>query len=118
MGFMQPEVVHQSAWHVETHYGMEIVPAWLVPEEPSAHDLDPFCESDVLRGAAGEPADVEFETGWYARLSAPGYMDRTDWIGPYETEGEALKALADTEYLCEECWEVCWETDTPCEIQR
>ena len=31
--------------------------------------------------------------GWHARLSAPGYLDCTDWIGPYATEDEALEAL-------------------------
>lgn len=35
------------------------------------------------------------QPGWYARLSAPGYMDATDWHGPYATEEEALKAVCD-----------------------
>jgi len=34
------------------------------------------------------------EPGWYFRLSAPGYLDCTDWTGPYETEEEANEALA------------------------
>ena len=31
--------------------------------------------------------------GWFARLSAQGYLDCTDWIGPFDTELEAIKAL-------------------------
>lgn len=38
-----------------------------------------------------EPEDVETVFGWFARLSAPGYMDCTDWIGPYDTEEEAVE---------------------------
>ncbi len=51
------------------------------------------------------PADVEgtlpsdakilarYEDKWFARLSAPGYMDATDWTGPQPTEGAALYDL-------------------------
>jgi hypothetical protein len=37
--------------------------------------------------------DTTASAGWYSRLSAPGYLDCTDWSGPYETESEALEAL-------------------------
>jgi hypothetical protein len=33
--------------------------------------------------------------GWYGRLSAPGYLDCTDWSGPYSSEEEAGEALND-----------------------
>lgn len=33
--------------------------------------------------------------GWYSHLSAPGYMDQTDWHGPYSSADEALKAVMD-----------------------
>jgi hypothetical protein len=46
-------------------------------------DRDPACLD-------GEPCESEERApGWYHRLSAPGYLDRTDWIGPFETEAEA-----------------------------
>jgi len=35
------------------------------------------------------------QTGWYGRLSAPGYLDCTDWSGPYSSEREASEALND-----------------------
>jgi len=31
--------------------------------------------------------------GWYWRLSAPGYMDCTDWMGPERTLTDAKRAL-------------------------
>ena len=31
----------------------------------------------------------EEDDGWYSRYSAPGYLDCTDEIGPFETEEEA-----------------------------
>jgi hypothetical protein len=39
--------------------------------------------------------DLEDE-GIYCRLSADGYMDCTDWSGPFETIGEAAQHLIDT----------------------
>lgn len=36
-----------------------------------------------------EPGDA----GWYSRLSAPGYMDCTEWDGPHETQYLAMEAL-------------------------
>lgn len=39
-------------------------------------------------GDPGEP-----EAGWYGYLTAPGYLDRTEYDGPYETEDEAFYAV-------------------------
>jgi hypothetical protein len=33
---------------------------------------------------------IELVRGWCARYSAPGYLDCTDWCGPYSAEDEAL----------------------------
>ena len=40
--------------------------------------------------------DPEALSGFYARLSADGYLDCTEWQGPYLTVGKALKGLYDT----------------------
>lgn len=40
--------------------------------------------------------DPEARPGYYSRLSAPGYMDCTDWQGPYHTPEEALEGLYET----------------------
>jgi len=39
---------------------------------------------------------IEEETGWFARLSAPGYMDCTEWAGPFATEEEARDYIVET----------------------
>jgi len=40
--------------------------------------------------AGVEPDSVTTISGkWWARLSAPGYMDCTDWSGPFDSEEEA-----------------------------
>ena len=40
--------------------------------------------------------DPEATEGLYARLSAPGYLDCTDWIGPFEHEWKAYAELLGT----------------------
>ena len=42
---------------------------------------------------------------WGSRLSAPGYMDCTEWIGPCDSEEEAARELVEQENL--------WEWLTP-----
>lgn len=34
-------------------------------------------------------------SGYYSRLSAPGYLDCTEWLGPFKTEAEALAYVMD-----------------------
>lgn len=46
--------------------------------------LQPYLESTRMR-------EYEVEDGWCARYSAPGYLDCTDWCGPYSTEEEAIE---------------------------
>lgn len=41
--------------------------------------------------------------GWCGRLSAPGCMDCTDWLGPYATEIEAAQELEATYEVCSHC---------------
>lgn len=68
--FMEPQCVHGT---------------WLVTDDdviPEGYVTD---LNDALSG--------EYVTGWCARLSAPGYMDRTDWVGPFDTAVEAAEEL-------------------------
>ena len=46
-----------------------------------------FDEDDVIEDPNGS------ELKYWSRLSAPGYMDRTDWLGPYDTADEAAEEL-------------------------
>ena len=67
-GFMTPEYYHGSC--VLTDDG------W-VPDDGSADDA------------------ADCQDGWLCRLSASGYLDCTDWHGPYASRVEALIALVD-----------------------
>jgi hypothetical protein len=83
MSFMQKQVtVKQSWWQVETSIGTEIVPADLVSQEPAdSSAFEDYCE--------GQVQSWELIQGYGARLSAPGYMDCTEWTvfdSPEEAE--------------------------------
>jgi len=53
-----------------------------------------------------EPEDVETVFGWFSRLSEPGYLDCTDWSGPYDTEEEAARE-------CREMYDIPPSTEDP-----
>lgn len=38
---------------------------------------------------------ADAEPGFYARLSAPGYLDATDWEGPFDREWKAIRYVCD-----------------------
>jgi hypothetical protein len=72
--------------------------SWTVEEvEASLAELNEgFMVPDVQSFMAGDWEDEdgqECEDGFYCRLSAPGYLDCTEWSGPFETEEEAVAEL-------------------------
>jgi len=81
MGFMQLYTEYMKVYSVETSHGTEIVPYDLVGEEGDLHD---YLQGEQMAG----PDLVE---GWFARYSANGYLDCTDWVGPCETEEQAIE---------------------------
>jgi hypothetical protein len=86
MGFMQKQItVKQSWWRVETSQGTEIVPTDLVSQEPAdSCAFEDYCE--------GQVQSWELIEGFGARMSAPGYMDCTEW-SVFDTAEEAEKYL-------------------------
>lgn len=84
MAFMQHVATYGTFHQIDSSEGIFSYPA------------EYFNVADVRRMHDAVDLDVETVTGWFARLSAPGYMDCTEWQGPYETEAEALADLADT----------------------
>ena len=104
MAHMQNEITgKQYGWSVETKRGtmhvpsdVETVPEYLVAGKQIDSDdvvfdalaerLQPYCD--------GEIESIEVICGYFARLSAPGYMDCTDWTC-YTTKREAIQALRD-----------------------
>jgi hypothetical protein len=99
--FMQPETLRTAWLRIETTEGGESVLA-------CAHDVS----AQELEAARRSGSVDELGTMWCARLSAPGYLDATDWIGPFETESEALAELARMHDMCAHCFE-CTADDGP-----
>lgn len=59
---------------------------WMLPEwvEKVGPALAKYCD------AIGEVTAIQEQEGWFSRLNAPGYMDRTEWDGPFDSEVEAI----------------------------
>jgi len=86
---MIPEYDHGVFWSVESEKGWStLVPGHLVGSDPALQDFTDYTE-------CGEPLSFEKAEGWFARLSAPGYLDSTDWSGSFETEKEAREHVRD-----------------------
>jgi len=87
MAFMEPEYDDGAFERYESANGETfIVPAGTY----SASDIDDM-DISLTEHTIGK---------WYYRLSASGYMDCTDWTGPFLTEEEARADLSDT-YDCD-----------------
>lgn len=61
---------------------------------------DSFMQPQCYRGSDIEEAVIDAgldyeEDGIYCRLSASGYLDCTDWHGPFKTIEEAAQCLVD-----------------------
>lgn len=81
MAFMQRQVTEKQKWYqVETSQGTEFVSFDLLGNYPDIHDITAHCE--------GSPITWEVIEGYGARLSAPGYLDCTEW-SVHDTEKEA-----------------------------
>lgn len=68
MGFMQNEITEKQKWFaVEGNEGIYFFPA------------DCFNKAEAKKNYPGKPESVKTVWGYGARLSAPGYLDATDW---------------------------------------
>lgn len=100
MAFMELQIV-ESTWvrWENTHGEGQMVEADLFTKGQldrlliAQNEEARIAVADMLRDYTenGEPdaSTVELVCGWCGRYSAPGYMDRTDWCGPFDTEREA-----------------------------
>lgn len=80
--------------------------AHTVPQYAQATRRAPFFSIEGPDGAYPlttdarlDPAERLVETftdGWFCRLSAPGYLDCTEWEGPFASEDEARLMVQDT----------------------
>lgn len=81
--FMEPEMFQGSMWVGESMHGSFMYPA------------NYFSKEQVISEEGGEDSiyELELQEGIWARMSAPGYLDSTDWGGPFESEEEAEQYL-------------------------
>jgi hypothetical protein len=112
---MVPEVTNETFLTVENTSGESFsFPADLVNlsfREPDNTPIDEITDEtslSVVRDyCEGTPAKVCIIRGnkYFARLSAPGYLDATDWSGPFDTEDAARHYIAETYDVCGACGE-------------
>lgn len=95
--FMQPFIEAFTGYNVDTDQGMQSISDDLVTL------TDDQIETIIETGEPGPLADylegsrvltIEPASGWLAYMSAPGYMDRSDY-GLFDTEAEAAQVLLD-----------------------
>jgi hypothetical protein len=89
---MKPQIYQDFYFEIETDHGTEIVPSDVIGRT-TATDVSAFL--DYLEGKPlDENALIDVKHGWLARMSAPGYMDCTEWSA-HTTEKEAYDYLVD-----------------------
>ena len=86
-GFLAAEITEKERWiKVDGTHGVFY---YLFDDVPSKNGLFDFTDMYT-----GEIESHEVVDGYGARLSAPGYLDCTDW-NVFDTEEEAIKDLID-----------------------
>lgn len=86
---MQPQVVRADWFTIDYANGLTS------PHVPGEGMIDAI-DGAISALSPGEAFEVTYHGfGYGARMSAPGYTDRTDWIAPYDDENAALDALYD-----------------------
>ncbi len=94
MSFMENEIVFGWFDVFESSQGTQCVPeAILTMDEilEQINNTNVHTEKD-----AHAKGLYEHIQGWFCRLSAPGYMDCTEWTGPFESEEECVNYLTET----------------------
>jgi hypothetical protein len=95
--FLSPYVTLDTFVVVDTNCGSFSFPAELVGENLLARVQDEDAiltneeQKELLQYTAGYTFfSAEVKTGYFSRLSASGYLDCTDWNGPYDTLYECV----------------------------
>ena len=103
MAFMEPQITKKQSWvNIDGNKGGLSVPldCWEgFDDDGKPANTVEVCTEDCCYNA-GEYT-VEIVEGFGARLSAPGYMDCTEWV-VFDTEENARAYLVSTYELCPE----------------
>ena len=97
---MKPEIIEGNWYKVETSDG-----TWWVPDDCVGNVIEDIQEFESY--VEGIPQSYEKQHGFGARLSAPGFNDKTEWC-VFKTEPEAVDHLCEVFNLvsCPECGEL------------
>jgi hypothetical protein len=118
MSFMKPEIVHGTFTMIEGANGITYVQGNLIggmEDFEGYHNESAYWKhilpliGSYYEGSPDGIHSVKIIRGWGARMSAPGYLDCTDW-DVFDTEQEAI------DYLKEEYPES--EDGEPCEPEE
>jgi hypothetical protein len=88
---MQKQIYKGSAYVVETSHGNEVIPVDVAGDEPNNEDM----HETLAQYCEGEVYSYSVESGYLARMSAPGYLDCTSWE-LFSTADEASAYLDET----------------------
>lgn len=112
---MRVEISESEDWIVvDGPCGTECIPCFVCGE---ILDYDEYvgqygCDDGYTDAAFAEIAEyaengecytIEQVTGYAGRLSAPGYIDCTEWMGPYDSAEEARREVIAQYDLCPAC---------------
>jgi len=99
MPFMEKEIVFGDWVELDGPMGTEWIPRDIVDlsDEELAYDgevadLDDVCPYLMDLAGQGRVYSIDVVEGWGARMTAPGYLDATEW-SVFETEDEAEEFL-------------------------
>lgn len=118
MPFMQVEVSGPEEWIIlDGPCGGELIPCDVCGHLPTYAEFADEYEGDnldedyadacfaVVRDYCENPEVMEIEqvSGYAGRLSAPGYLDCTEWLGPFDSAEEARREVLSLYDLCPAC---------------
>lgn len=79
---MVPAYWKGQLWKVETDQGVYFVFPDQVSKDPANEEFADHVQGEI------ELIEMT-EEGWFCHMSAPGYLDQTEWEGPFATRAEA-----------------------------
>lgn len=93
--FMEPDIDGPvEYWEVSADHGSTYIVPCSVGGDATTDNLQEYVEARIDTDADGHPI-AERKIGYLARLSAPGYLDSTEWSA-FETRAEAEEYIAET----------------------
>mgnify|MGYP000736345245 CR=1 FL=1 len=78
---MQSEIIYGNWIIIDGAYGVSVYPG------------EYFTIDDAIVDYGGRVYEIDSTLGYCARLTMPGFLDSTEWIGPYDSEREAMRDI-------------------------